>query len=178
VPASSAVGSVIYCWRFLQAQVWFPILGMDFLRHFKLLIAPVAAQFIPCGHVAVSSSPQAASVGTFSSEPVQKPQAATSQSATHTKVVPQRTQPPPVVVAGPSMVAAESPGAGASTPSGAHKQQPPAAQAGPPQLGSHHVAIRAACPRSSSKDRDNSCLGTTHICQLDTERLAAAKSEF
>jgi hypothetical protein len=33
-------------WPFLQARVQFPIIGVDFLRHFKLLVDPAASRLV------------------------------------------------------------------------------------------------------------------------------------
>jgi RNase H-like domain found in reverse transcriptase len=41
------MGGKLYQWPFLQAEVSFPILGVDFLRHYKLLVDVVGGQLIP-----------------------------------------------------------------------------------------------------------------------------------
>jgi hypothetical protein len=37
----------VYKWQFLQADVSFPILGADFLRHFELLMDVASEQLVP-----------------------------------------------------------------------------------------------------------------------------------
>jgi hypothetical protein len=45
-----------YQWQFLQADVSFPIFGVDFLREFKLLVNIAGKQLIPCSSAAISIS--------------------------------------------------------------------------------------------------------------------------
>jgi hypothetical protein len=53
-----------YTWRFLLAGVKFPILGVDFLRQFQLLVDEVGGQLLPrhAGIAAVAAAPTCSSV--------------------------------------------------------------------------------------------------------------------
>jgi hypothetical protein len=46
------VAGCSYQWRFLQAEVSFPILGVDFLRNFELLVDVAGKQLVPRSSVA------------------------------------------------------------------------------------------------------------------------------
>jgi hypothetical protein len=110
VTAQVVLGGDAYSWRFLRAHVRFPILGMDFLRHFKLLVDPVAQRLVPRAAVQPQEQPAVSTLY------LAKPPAAPAG------------QPPAAPIGQPPAApAGRPPAAPAGQPPAATKQQPPAA---------------------------------------------------
>jgi hypothetical protein len=49
------LGGRLFTWQFLKAQVKFPIIGIDFLKHFSMMVDPVTPCLIIGGSVTASS---------------------------------------------------------------------------------------------------------------------------
>jgi hypothetical protein len=52
------IAGKLYQWEFLQAAVSFPILGIDFLKHFGLLVDVVGEKLIPRSSISVAGGEQ------------------------------------------------------------------------------------------------------------------------
>jgi hypothetical protein len=90
-----------YTWNFLQAAVSFPILGIDFLKHFELLIDVVSEKLIPRSSVLGGSSGTKflQSSGTRLTRPRHMPRWPAAQSAAVRQrglLRPPSTPPPPI----------------------------------------------------------------------------------
>jgi predicted aspartyl protease len=55
IKAQIKIGGRSFTWRLLRAQVKFPILGVDFLKHFGLMVDPVTPSLVPCTADATAS---------------------------------------------------------------------------------------------------------------------------
>jgi Reverse transcriptase (RNA-dependent DNA polymerase) len=159
------LGGVPYTWRFIQADVKFPILGIDFMRQFQLIIDVVGSQLLHRAHVA-TAVPAAGQTGQVSSVVAASPPSASPPSASPPSTsTPSSSSPSPAPKPPPAVV----PLGGMSFPDVLAEfrgVQQLAVGVAPPSLGvEHHIITKG--PPATAKFR-----------RLDPTRLAAAKAEF
>jgi hypothetical protein len=188
--AEVELGGVSYSWRLIQADVKFPILGIDFMRHFQLVIDVVGSQLLHRARVAAAVQ-AAGQTGQVSSVVVASSPSSSPPSASPPSASPPSSSPPSSSTPSASPPSASPPSAStpsSSSPLPAPKPPPavlplggtdfadilaefpgvqrPAVGVGPPQHGvEHHIITKG--PPATAKFR-----------RLDPMRLAAAKAEF
>jgi hypothetical protein len=179
----------IFSWTFLLAAVQFPIIGVDFLRHFRLLVDLAANQLVASSpSLGRKSFPTVATVSPASA-PVAS-QAATCGQPPGSGVVPTASAP----VASQAATCGQGPSSSAFSPASASIASQ-AATCGPDRAGSGGDSFTAVVDQfpevvNVSQRLPESKHGVVHhlvttgppvsskFRHLDSEKLAAAKAEF
>jgi hypothetical protein len=173
----------LFTWRFLQAAVSFPILGVDFLRAHNLLVDVTAGRLtdgFSGEHLAAVSSPSGPTASVV--------YAATAHNVGRVFPLPGASPPspgssPPSAGSSPPPSSSSPPSPGTSPPS-----SPPAVQPGPDSiqqlLGDFQDVVNQSQRLPASSHGVEHFLQTTGppiaspFRRLDAEKLAIAKAEF
>jgi hypothetical protein len=102
---------VPYSWRFILADVKFPILGIDFMRHFQLVVDVVGSQLLHRARVAAAvpasgQTGQVSSVVVASSPSSSPPSSSTPSPSPPSTSTPSSSSPAPAPKPSPAAAAA------------------------------------------------------------------------